>query len=72
MEERQPNPTCEQLVALVAELRRQNLLLQKRIEQLESQLRSRPRGPPTLPAFVKPVSPPRKKRSPRCLGRLQK
>ena len=64
MEERQPNPTYEQLVALVAELRRQNLLLQKRIEQLEAQLRSRPPGPPTLPAFVKPVLPPRKKRRP--------
>jgi transposase len=55
-------PTYEQLAELVADLGRQNLALRRRVEQLESQLRS---GPPPggrpLPPFVKPVVVPKKK-----------
>lgn len=64
MEERPPNPTYAELMKLVTELRQQNLLLQKRVEQLEAQLRSRPPGPPSLPPFVKLPLPLRKKRKP--------
>lgn len=65
MDERSPNSTCEQLLKLVGELRGQNLILRQRIVQLEAQLRSGPPGSPSsLPAFVKPVLPRRKKRGP--------
>ena len=64
MDERSPNPTYEQLATLVGEQREQILVLLKRVEQLELQLRSRPPGPPSLPPFVKLPLPPRKKRRP--------
>jgi len=64
MDERPPNPTYEQLAMLVTELRQQNLLLRKRVEELEKQLGSGPPGPPLLPPFVKLPLPRRKKGKP--------
>lgn len=60
MDERPVHLSFEQLLALVAELRRENLGLRRRIEQLEAQLRAGPPGPP--PGFVKPSLPPPGKR----------
>ena len=65
MDDQSLNPTYEQLLQLVNELRSQNLTLRQRVEQLEAQLRSGPPGSSSsLPAFVKAVLPRRKKRRP--------
>lgn len=64
MEELSPKPTYDQLLTLVAELRQQNLALRQRVQQLETQLRLRPPGPPSLPPFVKLPPPAKKKRKP--------
>lgn len=79
MDERPAKPTYDELVSVVAELRSVTNAqlrminvelharverLQRRVGQLEAELRSRPPGPPSLPLFVKPAVLPKKNRPP--------